>query len=120
MEQRVAIPTVLNGALGAGLLALLLMIGFRDRYQMLWTLLMLLFGSLSTYRLLAPKFTSQVYADPWLLHFILQPFTWIAIAAVITALLIWGNQEGWAMIALGYLLGSRVAFLVEGLQRLSD
>ena len=120
MEQRVAIPTVLNGALGAGLLALLVMIGFRDRYQMLWTLMMLLFGLLSTHRLLAPKLTSQVYADPWLLHFILQPFTWIAIALVIAALLIWGNHEGWAMMALGYLIGSRVAFLVDGLHRLLD
>ena len=50
----------------------------------------------------------------------LSRFTWIAIAFVVAALLIWGNQEAWAMMALGYLIGSRVAFLVDGLHRLRD
>jgi hypothetical protein len=118
VDERIAIPTLLNGAIGAALLALLSFTGFRDRSQMLWTLVMMAFGLFATYRVLAPKLTVQIYGGSWHFHFLLQPLTWVAVAFVVGTMLIWGNQAGWAVMALGYLIGSRFALVMDGMNRL--
>jgi hypothetical protein len=118
MDAELLYPILVNLGLAALLLCAIPIRGLHGVSEVFYVSGALIFGFINTDRLLSQKKRHQKYGAPWHGHFTAQPLTLLTILIVVAAVVIGRERAGaWTVLSLGFLAGSRSAFVYDGLGR---